>query len=94
MEAMSTRRVGNRCYSFCCECGPNVTVDEDGCCAGCGGNAMGSALNTIRIHDPDAARVVRAAVKWAHLNRNNEGPLSVALNAAVSRLQRRKGKKK
>lgn len=27
--------------SYCAECGPNVKVDEDGCCAACGGNAMG-----------------------------------------------------
>lgn len=27
--------------TFCVECGPNVKVDEDGCCVTCGGNAMG-----------------------------------------------------
>ncbi len=28
-------------WSFCAECGPNVMVDEDGCCASCGTGAMG-----------------------------------------------------
>ena len=27
--------------SWCPQCGPNVEVDEDGCCAGCGATAMG-----------------------------------------------------
>jgi len=30
--------------SFCPECGINVRVDEDGCCAVCGATAMGAAV--------------------------------------------------
>jgi len=26
--------------SHCAECGPNVKVDEDGCCSSCGRDAM------------------------------------------------------
>lgn len=35
-------------YSLCVECGPNVSVDEDGCCAACGATAMGAWLNKHR----------------------------------------------
>lgn len=40
-----------RLYSFCAECGPNVLVDEDGCCGTCGGCAMGTWLheNSVRL---------------------------------------------
>jgi hypothetical protein len=37
----------SRIASFCPECGINVCVDEDGCCAACGATAMGSALDHI-----------------------------------------------
>lgn len=30
--------------SLCVECGPDVKVDEDGCCATCGNGAMGAWL--------------------------------------------------
>ena len=41
-------------WSLCVECGPNVCVDEDGCCASCGGSAIGSWLDKYRaaIADP------------------------------------------
>lgn len=31
-------------YSLCVECGPNVNIDEDGCCVTCGGAAVGAWL--------------------------------------------------
>jgi hypothetical protein len=31
--------------TFCPECGPNVSIDEDGCCVTCGATAIGSAVN-------------------------------------------------
>lgn len=33
--------------SFCPECGWDVTVDEDGCCAGCGATAVGLAVDEL-----------------------------------------------
>lgn len=33
-------------HSLCVECGPNVKLDEDGCCGTCGGSAVGSWLWT------------------------------------------------
>jgi hypothetical protein len=33
--------------SFCAQCGPNVKLDEDGCCIGCGGSAMGDGVDTL-----------------------------------------------
>ena len=30
--------------SLCVECGPDVNVDEDGCCTMCGGTALGTWL--------------------------------------------------
>jgi hypothetical protein len=35
-------------YSLCVECGPNVSVDEDGLCATCGATAIGSWLDSRR----------------------------------------------
>jgi hypothetical protein len=32
-------------WSLCVECGPNVRTDEDGCCAMCGGTAVGTWLD-------------------------------------------------
>jgi hypothetical protein len=29
-------------YSFCPECGPNVALDQNGCCVPCGSTAVGS----------------------------------------------------
>ncbi len=37
-------------HSLCLECGPNVTVDEDGCCSGCGATAIGEWLERHRIY--------------------------------------------
>jgi hypothetical protein len=34
-------------FSFCPECGPNVLVDEDGCCNGCGATATGRGVKFI-----------------------------------------------
>lgn len=49
--------------SFCCECGPNVKVDEDGLCAACGATATGSALGQICLHDPVGDALIAAARK-------------------------------
>lgn len=45
-------------HSLCVECGPNVGVDEDGCCATCGATAMGAYLDAFRV-------TARAALKLA-----------------------------
>jgi hypothetical protein len=42
-------------YSLCAECGVNVSVDEDGCCATCGATAVGSFVDKMR----DGARVAQ-----------------------------------
>jgi len=34
--------------TFCPECGPNVVIDEDGCCAYCGATATGGAVDCIK----------------------------------------------
>ncbi len=41
-------------YSLCVECGPNVSLDQDGCCGACGGTAIGSWLET-RLKARDCA---------------------------------------
>ena len=35
------------CYSFCPECGPGVSVDEDGCCVTCGSTSTGQAVDRL-----------------------------------------------
>jgi hypothetical protein len=44
--------------TLCVECGPNVAIDEDGCCVTCGATAIGTWL---RDHDP--ARPTPAALR-------------------------------
>lgn len=33
--------------TFCPECGPNVKIDEDGCCVNCGNGANGNGLDYL-----------------------------------------------
>jgi hypothetical protein len=33
--------------SLCPECGPHVTIDEDGCCSGCGCTATGEGAEQV-----------------------------------------------
>ena len=56
--------------SLCVECGPNVRVDEDGCCAACGASAMGpwadKAVAALKAQAPSAVqRAERAVVRAA-----------------------------
>ena len=43
--------------TFCNDCGPNVSIDEDGLCAGCGATAIGSHIEYISavVAERDAA---------------------------------------
>lgn len=34
-------------HSLCLECGPNISVDEEGCCSSCGAQAFGPWLERI-----------------------------------------------
>ena len=36
--------------SFCPGCGPNVQIDEDGCCVSCGAVAFGAGLDRLNAH--------------------------------------------
>ena len=60
--------------SLCVECGPNVRVDEDGCCAACGASATGpwadKAVAALKAQALGAVQraeraVVRAAMAYA-----------------------------
>lgn len=35
--------------TFCVQCGPNVAIDGDGCCATCGGGAVGPWVDRVRV---------------------------------------------
>ena len=52
--------MSDREATFCPECGPDVEIDEEGCCLTCGATAVGSAAKDIaRLQAVvDAARVV------------------------------------
>ncbi len=68
-------------------------ADEDGCCTTCG--LVCSVVHLVEA-DPLRAKkeaVLRAAMKWAHLNRNNEGSLSKALNRTIAALQKSQAKR-
>ena len=49
----------NKLYSFCPECGPNISCDEDGLCIGCGATAVGSAIDELSAQLERAAKVVK-----------------------------------
>ena len=36
--------------TFCPECGPEVTIDEDGCCIICGSNATGQMVEEAMLY--------------------------------------------
>jgi len=37
-------------HTLCPECGPDVHVDEDGCCVNCGADAVGRGVEVVREH--------------------------------------------
>lgn len=47
-----------RVFSFCVECGPNLPIDEDGCCETCGSTAVGEHLYKL----DDRAQAAEAKV--------------------------------
>lgn len=49
-------------HSLCVECGPDVRVDEDGLCAGCGATAVGNWLEE-HAHLISAAPEMLAALR-------------------------------
>src|SRR5512146_2771943 len=48
-------------WSFCPECGPNVKVDEDGCCASCGNGAVGPEVIKLGV---ELHRLRSLATRW------------------------------
>lgn len=87
--------------SLCVECGPNVRVDEDGCCAACGASAMGlwadKAVAALKARTPSAVqRAERAVVRAVRAQRKaNSYGLSFNVLDAVKHLEavERKAKK-
>lgn len=52
-------------HAWCPQCGPGVRIDEDGCCATCGADAVGEGADVA--HHAEAlgyARGIEAAAKW------------------------------
>ena len=43
--------------SHCAECGPNVRVDEDGCCSSCGSDALWYSGQECRCADRDDGKL-------------------------------------
>ena len=75
--------------TFCVECGPDVSIDEDGCCLSCGTSAVGRWLDehySIKrmLVVVEAARAVRHA--WLSMNpvntyqRQSRDELDVAID--------------
>jgi hypothetical protein len=83
--------------SLCVECGPNVRVDEDGCCAACGASAMGpwadKAVAALKARAPSAVqRAERAVVRAAMAEPS--ASWSQTLEQACDRLERERAKAK
>lgn len=75
--------------TFCTECGPNVSFDEDGCCMSCGGLCIGDGVKFVedlrqeneKLHEQLAQKLVDQAfindiaVKNGSLHMQMEGGL-------------------
>ena len=90
--------------SLCVECGPDVRVDEDGCCAACGASAMGpwadKAVAALKARTPSAVQraeraVVRAAMRFtAHDVRMNFGKLdTLCIRVLAERMKAKKARR-
>jgi hypothetical protein len=55
--------------TWCPQCGPRVAVDEDGCCASCGADAMGpgadQALAALRVAEPPGVMTREESIAFA-----------------------------
>ena len=47
-ETPTDRRV-SKYFPWCPQCGPGLSVDEDGCCMICGADAMGDVANEAMV---------------------------------------------
>ena len=68
--------------SFCADCGTNVNVDEDGCCATCGAGAMGEgvvALNAEIALLKAQLQEMKAVnqILWLELTKNQKHQLEI-----------------
>ena len=64
--------------TLCVECGPDVSIDEDGCCTMCGNGAIGAWLDKHEHPAYELARlrpVYEAAKEW-RAHRRNEAEMS------------------
>ncbi len=50
--------------NFCPQCGPNVFIDEDGCCRGCGCDAVGDGVAAIEALRREAETLKRDRVRY------------------------------
>lgn len=74
----SARRVA---VSWCSECGEGVRVDEDGCCATCGGSALGpGATRAGRL--AELARRLLAVEKTLYVPGPGDDVGEVAIDSA------------
>lgn len=73
------RRLRTSWASLCAECGPDVRVDEDGLCCGCGATCMGAWLDK---HGPQlAAATERTAALEGMVRRLVDALAAAAANA-------------
>lgn len=71
--------------TLCVECGPNVVVDEDGCCELCGNGAVGSWVSE---HNPVALLAARdAELEESERVRNKQERLGVENRERIRELE-------
>ena len=69
--------------TFCPECGPNVKIDEDGCCVGCGATAIGPGVDRLRATNAEqAAEIARLQDKVAKQGNRMEAKADAAIARA------------
>jgi hypothetical protein len=78
-------------HTFCVECGPDVSIDEDGCCLSCGNGAVGSWLDkhpSIKrmLVVVEAARGVRHAWLSMHALNTYQRQTRAELDQAIEYL--------
>jgi len=84
--------------TFCPECGPNVHVDEDGCCRCCGALAMGDGVRSLdaytRILEKEIHKLEAEIVRLSEAEQNDTDMLmalddeNASLRKEVARLRR------
>lgn len=79
--------------TFCVQCGPNVRVDEDGCCVHCGVTAIGPYADELRrAAAPELLEALKALVDRCECYGRERGEHSILCNCARAAIAKAEGR--